>query len=148
MLTKHPVSGTDWRHKLEAGILADLQGLDGGLESDELASSEAMKQLHERRKRCRHLRYQLEFLQPATASDLGIRFFRSAQMRLGRVQDAAVIREWFRGAWKERVRPKLLVDILAWEEAELSTALRELQDFWNGTEGWAAAKVCVERALC
>ncbi len=106
-----------------------------------------MDRLHERRKRCRQLRYQLEFLQTATCRDLSSRFFRDAQAILGRIQDATVIAERLHAEWGRLAGRKLKADLLGRQMEERTAAISELIAFWNGPAGWSLARDCVLSGL-
>jgi CHAD domain-containing protein len=146
-LKKSPVSGTAWRKILECRVQEQLTHLEAQLEVEAEQDLAAMERLHERRKRCRQLRYQLEFLQTATSSDLSAKFFREAQAFLGKIQDAAVITQRLNSDWSEWAGKKLRADMLERQAAELSAALSQLTSFWNAPEGWQRARDCVLSGL-
>jgi CHAD domain-containing protein len=147
ILEKRLVSGREWRKVLESGVREELLLLGAPLETDAAPENDAMERLHERRKRCRQLRYQLEFLQAATSKDLSARFFRDAQSALGRVQDSAIIIERLNAEWGEWTGRKLRAEILGRQSEELGIALKQLTAFWNAPEGWRRAKEAVESGL-
>jgi CHAD domain-containing protein len=144
---RRPVSGSGWRKILECRVKEELAYLETPLEVQAGQDSAAMERLHERRKRCRQLRYQLEFVQTATSSELSTKFFRDAQGFLGRIQDAAVITERLKTDWGEWAGKKLRAEMLEWQAAELSAALSQLTSFWNAPEGWQRARDCVLSGL-
>lgn len=146
-IKRRPVSGSAWRKILECRVQEELKRLEAPLEIEAVQDAAAMEQLHERRKRCRQLRYQLEFLQNATSSDLSTKFFRDAQAFLGRIQDAAVITERLNSDWGEWAGKKLRAEMLERQAAELSDALSQLTAFWNAPEGWRRARDCVLSGL-
>lgn len=146
-LKKDPVSGDAWRKVLECRVQTQLRHLETPLEVEAERDLAAMERLHERRKRCRQLRYQLEFLQSATSCDLRAKFFRDAQAFLGRIQDAAVITQRLNSDWGEWAGKKLRADMLERQAAELSAALSQLTAFWNAPEGWQRARDSVLSGL-
>ncbi|MFM7115501.1 MAG: CHAD domain-containing protein [Planctomycetota bacterium] len=139
-LKRGPVSGTAWRQVIECRVQEQLTHLEAPLEVEAEQDLTAMERLHERRKRCRQLRYQLEFLQSATDRDLPSKFFRDAQTCLGRIQDAAVITQRLNSDWGEWAGKKLRADMLERQAVELSAALSQLTAFWNAAEGWPRAR--------
>lgn len=139
-LKKQPVSGSAWRLTLESRVQTELQLLAAPLEVEAGHDPTAMDRLHERRKRCRQLRYQLEFLQTATSRDLSSRFFRDAQAILGRIQDATVIAERLHAEWGRLAGEKLKADLIGRQTEERTAAISELIAFWNGPAGWSLAR--------
>jgi len=146
-LKKRPFAGKAWRKILEGRVQEELLLLESPLEIEAAQDATAMERLHERRKRCRQLRYQLEFLQSATSCDLSTKFFRDAQAYLGRIQDAAVITQRINSDWGLWAGRKLKADILERQAEELTVALSQLTAFWNAPEGWQRARVCVLSGL-
>lgn len=144
---KRPVTGEAWRKILESRVQEELLFLEIPLEVDAAQDAAAMERLHERRKRCRQLRYQLEFLQAAMSCDLSTSFFREAQAFLGRIQDAAVITQRLNSEWEPWAGKKLKTDILARQSEELTVALERLTAFWNDPQGWQRARDCVRSGL-
>lgn len=142
-LKKRPFSGAAWRKVLESRVREQLLLLEAPLEVEAVQELTAMEKLHERRKRCRQLRYQLEFLQTAAGCDLATKFFRDAQAFLGRIQDAAVVSERLNSDWGTWASKKLKADILERQAEELSVALEQLAAFWLAPEGWQRARDCV-----
>lgn len=146
-LRREPVSGIAWRKVLECRVQTQLTHLETPLEVEAERDPAAMERLHERRKRCRQLRYQLEFLQTAANRDLPAKFFRDAQAFLGRIQDAAVITQRLNSDWGEWAGKKLRADMLERQAAELSASLSQLTAFWNAPEGWQRARDSVLSGL-
>lgn len=146
-LKKSPVSGSVWRQTLESQVRATLQPLATPLESEAGQDPAALDRLHERRKQCRQLRYQLEFLQLATGRDLASRFFRDAQAILGKIQDVTVIAKRLPTEWSQLAGRKLSDDLLRQQLDERAAAISQFREFWHGPAGWSLARDCVLAGL-
>lgn len=153
LLRNEAVQGDAWKHFLEGEIRAALVALSAPLGSVEPLADVAtsgqrdLELLHQRRKACRQLRYQLEVLQPVGDFTAAIQFLRGAQERFGAVQDAAVIQERIRGDWGELMSRKLRVAVLGLEAQFLRNAVESARLWWLGSPGWEQAATGIEAQI-
>ncbi len=143
-LAKVAISGAIWRRQLVAEIQEILEALSVPLELDAAEPAGDLSKLHERRKRCRLLRYQLELLRTNSELDPALEFLRTAQGLLGSVQDALFIRQRIATDLGAFMGEKLRAYGLQREDLRIHEGLVKLIDYWQLSEGWLKIRAAIE----
>lgn len=131
---KHPLAPDEMRIRLDWELAALPAQPDLGCEIE--------SPIHELRKRCRALRYQLEFLaelfptSPEGAETAAaIRFFKMAQLKLGQIHDSQLILDRLAKEYRKRLNKKLRERIFEFEQARLAESLPDFLEFWQSPNG-------------
>lgn len=141
------ISGVVWKRQLITEMQGIFRTLAVPLEIDAGDPAGDLSGLHERRKRCRLLRYQLELLRGDSDLNEALRFLRTAQGLLGNVQDAVVIRHRIATDLGELMGEKLRLFGLRQEEAIITEGVAKLLEFWESSNGWVKFQAVIEKSL-